>query len=111
MWVSNVITSVLIRERQKEITHVWACVRAHAHTHTHIHTHTHTGGDVKTERRVQWTSHQSWKGKEQVLLTARERARPGLQPGLGLPVSRIRREHISIALSHLVGDNFSSIHR
>ena len=85
------------------------CGRVWAHTHTH--THTHTGGDVKTERRVQWTSHQRWKGKEQILLTARERARPGLQPGLGLPVSRIGREHISIALSHPVGDNFSSIHR
>ena len=61
MWASNVITSVLIRERQKEITHVWACVGMHAHAHTHTHTRTCTGeGDVKAEeRRVQWASHQS----------------------------------------------------
>lgn len=46
MWASNVITSVLIRERQKEITHAWACVgtptHARACTHTHIHTFTHS---------------------------------------------------------------------
>ena len=68
MWASNVITSVLIRERQKEITHAWACVGTptHARACTHTHIHTHTGeGDVKAEeRRVQWTSRQSWKGKE-----------------------------------------------
>ena len=38
--------------------------RTRARTHTHIHTHT-GEGDVKAEeRRVQWTSRQSWKGKE-----------------------------------------------